>query len=109
MPFHLFCYHSWSYSEGPTTDENGFTIHGLACPKYYFMAVLSETDGVYHAIGFLAEHKEYSKAPTADEVKARAVSIDDLEEKTGIDFFCNLPDDLENTVESDMNLDDWAW
>ena len=93
----------------PTTDENGFTIHGLACPKYYFMAVLSETDGVYHAIGFLAEHKEYSKAPTADEVKARAVSIDDLEEKTGIDFFCNLPDDLENTVESDMNLDDWAW
>ena len=42
-------------------------------------------------------------------MKARAVSIDDLEEKTGIDFFCNLPDDLENTVESDMNLDDLAW
>lgn len=55
------------------------------------------------------EHKEYSKAPTLEELKASALSIDELEEKTGIDFFCNLPDDLENTVESSMNLDDWAW
>ena len=44
-----------------------------------------------------------------EELKASALSIDELEEKTGIDFFCNLPDDLENTVESSMNLDDWAW
>ena len=93
----------------PTTDANGFTKGGLACPKYYFMAVLSETDGAYHAIGFRVEHKEYSKAPTLEELKASALSIDELEEKTGIDFFCNLPDDLENTVESSMNLDDWAW
>ena len=91
------------------TDANGFTKGGLACPKYYFMAVLSETDGAYHAIGFRVEHKEYSKAPTLEELKASALSIDELEEKTGIDFFCNLPDDLENTVESSMNLDDWAW
>ena len=49
------------------------------------------------------------KAPTLEELKASALSIDELEEKTGIDFFCNLPDDLENTVESSMNLDDWAW
>ena len=29
-----------------------------------------------------------------------AVNIRDLEEKTGIDFFCNLPDDVENKVET---------
>lgn len=93
----------------PTTDDKGFTKHGLACPKYYFMAVLSETDGVYHAIGFRMEHKEYSAAPTMAELKAAARSIDKLEQETGIDFFCNLPDDLENAVESNMSLDDWAW
>ena len=44
---------------------------GLACPKYYFMAVLSETDGAYHAIGFRVEHKEYSKAPTLEEPESQ--------------------------------------
>ena len=93
----------------PTTNAEGFTKHGLACPKYYFMAILSEADGAYHAIGFRVEHKEYSKAPTADELKACALSIDDLEQKTGLDFFCNLPDDLENEIESNLDLDKWEW
>ena len=29
-----------------------------------------------------------------DDTKANAISIDELESKTGIDFFCNLPDIL---------------
>ena len=28
------------------------------------------------------------------------MTIDELEEKLGIDFFCNLPDDVEARVES---------
>ena len=28
------------------------------------------------------------------------VNIDELEQVTGIDFFCNLPDQYENVVES---------
>lgn len=36
----------------PQTDANGFTKKGLACPKYYFMAILSEKGGEYHAVGF---------------------------------------------------------
>ncbi|MFC2622724.1 MAG: DNA/RNA non-specific endonuclease, partial [Prevotella denticola] len=28
------------------------------------------------------------------------VSIKELEEKTGIDFFCNLPDNIERDVEN---------
>jgi endonuclease G len=35
-----------------------------------------------------------------DSRKNYAVSIDTLEELTGIDFFCNLPDDIEEQVES---------
>ena len=94
----------------PTTDENGFTIHGLACPKYYYMAILSEKGDAYHAIGFWIAHREdLPKNPTVDEMKKCAVSIDELEEYTGLDFFCNLPDVIEEEVESSINLSDWAW
>lgn len=94
----------------PTTDANGFTIHGLACPEYYFMAVLSQKDDVFHAIAFLVPHKEgMTKNPSSDELKEYVVSVDKLEEETGIDFFCNLPDVLENEVEAACNLNDWAW
>ncbi len=94
----------------PTTDANGFTIHGLACPEYYFMAVLSQKDDVFHAIAFLVPHKEgMTRNPSSDELKKYVVSVDKLEEETGIDFFCNLPDVLENEVEAAYNLNDWAW
>lgn len=85
----------------PTTDANGFTIHGLACPEYYYMAVLSQKDDVFHAIAFLVPHKEgMTRNPSSDELKEYVVSVDKLEEETGIDFFCNLPDVLENEVEA---------
>lgn len=91
----------------PTTDANGFTIHGLACPEYYFMAVLSQKDDVFHAIAFLVPHKEgMTRNPSSDELKEYVVSVDKLEEETGIDFFCNLPDVLENEVEAAYNLND---
>ena len=35
------------------------------------------------------------------------ISIDELERRTGIDFFCNLPDDIENTVEATVETSFW--
>ncbi|MDO4164828.1 MAG: DNA/RNA non-specific endonuclease [Bacteroides sp.] len=94
----------------PTTDENGFTTKGLACPAYYFMAILSEKDGDYNAIAFLVPHSEdLPKEPTTAELQEYVVTIDSLETFTGLDFFCNLPDDLETEVESAVDLSAWAW
>jgi endonuclease G len=42
-------------------------------------------------------------------MQACAISIDELEAKTGIDFFCNLPDGIEAEVEASKNLNAWAW
>lgn len=99
----------------PKTDEKGRTIHGLACPMYYYMAVLGEKDGKFCAIGFWIEHRddygyEYgnNRVP-ADVLQKHAVSIDVLEQNTGIDFFCNLPDVIEDKVESAYSLTDWSW
>lgn len=94
----------------PKTDKNGFTVNGLACPKYYFMAILAKKGDTYKSIGFLVEHKEgLSKNPTSSEIQACIVSIDELEKHTGLDFFCNLPDVIEDEVECGYNVSDWAW
>ena len=37
-----------------------------------------------------------------------AITIDELERKTGIDFFCNLPDKTENEVEKKIVLNVWG-
>ena len=38
-----------------------------------------------------------------------AIYIDELEEKTDIDFFHNLPDNIEDNVEKSYSLNDWNW
>ena len=37
-----------------------------------------------------------------------AISIDDLEELTGIDFFTNLEDNAEAEIEADYSLRHWG-
>lgn len=80
----------------------------LLVPKYFYMAILCKNSkagqGGYKAIAFWMEHK----ANTDSNYAAYAVSIDELEKKTGIDFFCNLPDDIESQVESNMVLSAWG-
>ena len=36
-----------------------------------------------------------------------AVSIDEIEERTGIDFFSALDDSIENETEKNINLSEW--
>lgn len=80
---------------------------GLLVPKYFFMAILCKNQDPsqygYKALGFWIEHK----ANSDKNLKNYIVSIDELEEKTGIDFFCNLPDHIEEAVE--RNLVPTAW
>lgn len=94
----------------PTTNADGLTLGGLICPSYYYMALLSEKAGVYHTIAFLVPHSELlPEKPGKDEFMVYAVSIKNLEYETGIDFFCNLPNEIEKTVEATYSADDWAW
>ena len=39
--------------------------------------------------------------------KSGVKTIDELEEVTGIDFFFNLPDDIEDSVESHSDISRW--
>ena len=83
-----------------------YTESGLPVAKYFYMAILSVKNGQYKAIGLWTEHTNVkdSNKRYAD----YAITIDELEQRTGIDFFCNLPDDIEAAVESNLNLNYWG-
>jgi len=84
----------------------------MAVPRYYFMACLFiSSTGSAKAIGFWLEHKDYNNTSEAFLQELRrgaACSIDELEKKTGLDFFCNLNDNVENLVESTYNISQWS-
>lgn len=95
--------------KGGTIGQGQYTMKNrLAVPKYFYMAILCKngetTQGGYKAIAFWMEHKANSDTNYA----SYAISIDELEQRTGIDFFCNLPDDIERQVESNLVLAAWG-
>ena len=65
--------------------------NSVTIPDSYFKAVLkyskSSTLGTWNAAAFYLEHRAYSGSIS----KEHSMSIDELEEMTGIDFFVNLP------------------
>lgn len=79
----------------------------LLVPKYFYMALLhyNKATDTYHALAFWTEHLSTTQ-PVAH-LGDYAITIDELEKRTGIDFFCNLPDDIEETVEAEADLDFW--
>lgn len=65
--------------------------NSVTIPDAYFKAVLkyskSSTLGTWNAAAFYLEHKNYQEGIS----KSHSMSVDELEEITGIDFFVNLP------------------
>ena len=79
----------------------------IPIPKYYFIAMLRLKTGQYSAMGFWVEHNDYGRSATSNDLRNAAVSIDYLESQTGIDFFHNLPDNIESKVEKSFSLAEW--
>lgn len=77
--------------------KNSYTKNSFIVPKYFFAAIMIKNKSGHKAIGFWFEHKDY---PPTEKLSAHIVNIAKLEELTGIDFFCNLPDDEERLIEN---------
>ena len=76
--------------------------NNVAVPDAFFKVMLTETDGKYHSIGFIYRNDQSSQ-PLAD----CAMTVNEVETKTGLDFFPALPDDIENNIESEYDLYIW--
>lgn len=96
--------------KGGTIDNESDIIERikgkLIVPKYFFMACLVKNSQGYRAIAFFAEQK--NEWGTNANLTDYVVSVDDLEKRTGIDFFCNLPDGVEDDVEGRVALSAWG-
>lgn len=106
----------------PTADANGFSSKGLAVPSAYYTVMLAEKDeqdnanpGNYITLGFYIPHVEglpNGNNATHSEMQKYVYTIDEIEEKTGVDFFCNLLDSVENEVEArtkETCIANWNW
>lgn len=97
--------------KGGTIDNEDYIItrlHGkLIVPRYFFVALLMKNSMGYKAIGLWFE-QDGNDWHDDEPLSNFAVTIDRLEELTGIDFFCNLPDDIENDRERTMSIKAWG-
>lgn len=98
-------------SDEITTDSDGKNI---TVPTAFFKALLRYQKGAtteWVGAAFYTDHKDYGTAK--NDLKAVSMSIDQLEEKTGLDFFVNLiekiGDEAASAVEAENPSDLNVW
>ena len=71
-------------------------------PKYFYMALMAydKKTNTYRALGIWSPHYNGSEP--------EYITIEELQRRTGIDFFCNLDDDIEKAVESTKDHSYWG-
>lgn len=91
---------------GPIIGDN---IHGtigdrnVVVPDQFFKAVMVQVKGKYHSIAFIMGN-DANRYYLAD----CALTVNELESITGIDFFPNLDDAVEDRVEDELQFSIWG-
>lgn len=75
----------------------------VAVPKSFFKVIYSPNAKPPRGIGFIMPN---GKVPGG--LQNAAVTIDEVEAQTGFDFFYELPDDVENQIESECRFHFWS-
>lgn len=88
---------------GPVFSDNKGTIGAdqVLVPGYFFKIIYEETDEP-KIIAFVFPNRK-SDRPLTD----FAVPVDEAEKLTGFDFFSQLPDEIENKLESRVDFSTW--
>ncbi|MDN3671630.1 DNA/RNA non-specific endonuclease [Flavobacterium branchiarum] len=73
-------------------------------PNYFYKVLLDESNGKYKMIAFLVPN-EKSERPLYEFV----VSVDAIEKLTGIDFFPQLDDKIEDALEKNTDYKSWIF
>lgn len=74
----------------------------VAVPKHFYKVLLTKNQDSLIGIGFILKNDRGTKP-----FEKFAVSIDEVERRTGIDFFEALEDSLERTFEGSFDLNLW--
>ena len=90
----------------PETKTNETITIGpskVTVPEAYYKVVWDRTEPM-KMIGFVLPNEGSSKS-----LKSFAVSVDKVEELTGLDFFSMLPKEQQEALESNITIDAWKW
>lgn len=75
----------------------------IPVPDAFYKVIMRQDDnGDAKAIGYVFRHKKQNKP-----LKEYAVTVDEVERLTGIDFFSKMPDEVEHRMEATYNVSDW--
>ena len=91
---------------GPIVEPDYTTIgknHMIAVPSAFYKVFLRQTRQGWTSIGFIMPNQAGNRP-----LMTYMLSVDEVEAQTGIDFFYNLPDNLESQVESTYSVSDWT-
>ena len=83
-------------SDGDTTLASG----RVKVPSAYFKVIMAPCVRPRRAISFI-----YPNGHSGGRLLQYAVSVDEVERRTGLDFFPTMPDDEQHRLESTVNLD----
>lgn len=75
----------------------------VGIPRLFYKVVCDPEKA--QGIGFLFENRDYKQTSPRD----LAVTIDKVEEVTGIDFFPQFPDEIEKEMEANVDLKFWSF
>lgn len=84
------------------SDRERIGQSGVRVPSAFYKVILAPYVSEPRGIGFV-----YPNMSSPGDMSRYAMSIDDVEEITGIDFFYNLPDDIEEKIESTYSFKEW--
>jgi endonuclease G len=90
---------------GPVLTDGPYETIGenqVAVPRYYYKVVLDYSQPEIKAIGFVFPNYR-SRLPLSH----FAVPVDFVEAITGIDFFYQLADEIEDILESNVDFKNW--
>jgi len=89
---------------GPIVTKNDTTLAEgkITVPGSYFKIVLAPCVRPMRAIAFI-----YPNGHSGGRLRQYAVSIDQVEQETGLDFLGALPDEKEQQMEKAINLEAW--
>lgn len=76
----------------------------VAVPEFFYKVLLTKSNGSYRMIAFIVPNQK-SDRPLYEFV----VSTNDVEKRTGIDFFPQLDDKLENALEKNSDYKGWSF
>lgn len=91
---------------GPILIGHFSTIgyNGVSIPNYYYKVILDYQEPEIKGIGFILPNEKLNSS-----LQSYAVTIDEVERRTGINFYHSLPDEMENQIESTIDVNKWSF